>query len=102
MNAFDKITTDYYALALELLAFIDARVPADGTPRVFRIDYLRVPSPHEDGCELCLHAVRRIEGEVCVLGMTAEDGGCGDEIDPIPVADFLLDQLYSLAAQLAD
>lgn len=102
MKTFDEIARSYDALAAELLAFISAQVPLDGATRSFHVDYLRQPHPNDEDCIVLLHAVRRIGDDVCVLGYAADEDQVGDAIDPIAVADFLLDELYSIAGQLAD
>lgn len=55
MTSFDEIQFSYDAPAAALLAYLDARVPADGTPRPFRTDYLRLAHPHEEGQVLRFH-----------------------------------------------
>ena len=102
MKTFEEIAKAYDVLAAELLAFIAVHVPSDGATRSFHVDYLRLPHPHDEDCIVLLYAVRRIGDDVCVLGYAADEDQVGDAIEPIPVADFLLDELYSIAGQLAD
>lgn len=102
MTSFAEIQSSYDALAAALLAYLDARVPADGAPRTFHTDYLRLAHPHEEGQVLRFHSLRRCAGVVCAAAETGDECGTGDEVEPIPVAEFLLDELYSFAAQLDD
>ncbi|MBL9187538.1 MAG: hypothetical protein JNK23_08685 [Opitutaceae bacterium] len=102
MTSFAEIQSSYDTLAAALLTYLNARVPADETPRSFRTDYLRLAHPHEEGQVLRFHSLRRCDGVVCAAAETDDECGAGDEVEPIPVAEFLLDGLYSFAAQLDD
>ena len=102
MTSFAEIQSSYDALAAALVAYLDARVPADGTPRRFRTDSLRLAHPHEEGQVLRFHSLRRYDGVVCAAAETDDECGAGGEVESIPVAEFLLDELYRFAAQLDD
>ncbi len=101
MKSFYEIAEAYDALASELLAFIAAHVPADGAMLAFHVDHLSLRQPGDDRI-VFLHALRSIGDGIWALGYAADDDQIGDFIEPIPVTDFLLDELYSIAGQLAD